>query len=62
PMAVVGLVVDLAAGDAERAPMAEEIVVAGVPLPRLAVAPGVAPLPLVLAALRLPAADIKPRS
>ncbi len=62
PMAVVGLVVDLAAGDAERTPMAEETVVAGVPLPRLAVAPGVAALPLVLAALRLPAADIKPRS
>ncbi|MGN6748071.1 MAG: HPr kinase/phosphorylase [Xanthobacteraceae bacterium] len=47
--AVVGLVVDLAAADAERLPAHREIVIEGVVLPRLAVAPGVAPLPLVLA-------------
>jgi HPr kinase/phosphorylase len=47
--AVVGLVIDLAAADAERLPRDGKIVVEGVTLPRLAVAPGVAPLPLVLA-------------
>jgi HPr kinase/phosphorylase len=49
PCAVVGLVVDLAAPDAERLPVNGELVIEGVALPRLAVAPGVAPLPLVLA-------------
>jgi HPr kinase/phosphorylase len=47
--AVVGLVIDLAAADAERLPLDGKTVVEGVTLPRLAVAPGVAPLPLVLA-------------
>ncbi len=47
--AVVGLVIDLAAADAERLPVDGETVVEGVTLPRLAVAAGVAPLPLVLA-------------
>jgi serine kinase of HPr protein (carbohydrate metabolism regulator) len=47
--AVVGLVVDLAATDAERLPERSEIVVEGVTIPRLAVAPAVAALPLVLA-------------
>jgi HPr kinase/phosphorylase len=47
--AVVGFVVDLAAADAERLPVPGETVVEGVALPRLAVAAGVAPLPLVLA-------------
>ena len=47
--AVVGFVVDLAAADAERLPVPGETVVEGVALPRLAVAVGVAPLPLVLA-------------
>ncbi len=52
PCAVVGLVVDLAAADAERLRAhGEAIVVEGVTLPRLAVAPGVAGLPLVLAML-----------
>ena len=48
--AVVGLVVDLAAADAERLPRAEnrETEIAGIKLPRLAVADGVAALPLVL--------------
>lgn len=47
--AVVRLVIDLAAADAERLPLEGETVVEGVTLPRLAVAPGVAALPLVLA-------------
>jgi hypothetical protein len=45
---VVGLVVDLAAADAERLPDDGKTVVEGVAIPRLAVAPAVAPLPLVL--------------
>lgn len=49
PCAVVGLVVDLAAADAERLPECDETVVGGITMPRLAVAPGVAALPLVLA-------------
>jgi HPr kinase/phosphorylase len=54
PLAVVGWVVDLGAEDAERLPspksrMAE---VSGIRLPRLAVAVGVDPVPLVLADLR----------
>jgi serine kinase of HPr protein (carbohydrate metabolism regulator) len=50
PCAVVGLVVDLAAADAERLPRAEtrETEVASIKLPRLAVADSVAALPLVL--------------
>jgi serine kinase of HPr protein (carbohydrate metabolism regulator) len=51
PVAVVGLVVDLAAADAERLPQAAETVVLGIALPRLAVAAGVDPLPCVLFAL-----------
>jgi HPr kinase/phosphorylase len=49
PCAVVGLVVDLAAADAQRLPERGETVVEGIALPRLAVAPVVAALPLVLA-------------
>jgi HPr kinase/phosphorylase len=49
--AVVGLVVDLAAADAERLPERGESVIEGIALPRLAVAPAVPPLPLVLAML-----------
>lgn len=56
PVALVGLVVDLAAEDAERLPAARETAIEGVRLPRLAVAAGTAPLPAVLAALRSPAA------
>jgi hypothetical protein len=55
-------VVDLAAADAERLPSGEEAVISEVKLPRLAVAPGAAPLPAVLAALRASRGDIKPRS
>ncbi len=50
PRAVVGLVVDLAAADGGRMPAeaAREIVILGVKLPRLAVAAGQEPLPMVL--------------
>jgi hypothetical protein len=53
PCAVVGLVVDLAAADAERLPPGEKrlTVVAGINLPRLAVAPGSGALPGLLALL-----------
>ncbi|HET7848923.1 MAG TPA: HPr kinase/phosphatase C-terminal domain-containing protein [Pseudolabrys sp.] len=52
-VAAVGLVIDLAAADAERLPRpkAAETVVDGVRLPRLAVAAGIEPLPMVLAFL-----------
>ena len=53
-VAAVGLVVDLAAADATRHPEAKSTVVAGVTLPRLPVADGMAPLPMVLAGLRKP--------
>jgi serine kinase of HPr protein (carbohydrate metabolism regulator) len=56
-VAMVGLVVDLAADDAERLPATTETVVLGVRVPRLAVAAGSDPFPPVLAVLRLPAAD-----
>jgi HPr kinase/phosphorylase len=61
--AVVGLVVDLAAPDAERLPVPGETLVSGIPLPRLAVSAGSEPLRLVLAAFSTtPASDIKPAS
>jgi hypothetical protein len=55
PVAVVGLVLDLDTG-AERSPAAAalETVIAGIRLPRLAVACGIDPLPLLLARLREP--------
>jgi HPr kinase/phosphorylase len=51
--ASVGLVVDLAAGDAERLPPPEALVteICGVKLPRIPVGPGYSPLRLVIAAL-----------
>jgi serine kinase of HPr protein (carbohydrate metabolism regulator) len=54
PVATVGRVVDLAAQDADRLPQpeAESATIAGVLLARLAVAAGIDPFPLVLAALR----------
>jgi HPr kinase/phosphorylase len=58
PVGVVGLVVDLAAADAERMPQTLEGEVLGVRLPRLAIAAGADPLPAVLAMLE----NIKPRS
>jgi serine kinase of HPr protein (carbohydrate metabolism regulator) len=53
PSAVVGLVVDLAAADAERLPETERqhAVIAGINLPRLAIAAGDEALPAVLAVL-----------
>jgi HPr kinase/phosphorylase len=56
PVAVVGLVVDLAAADAARNPSADSVTIAGITLPRLGVAAETAPLPLVLAALCIPPA------
>ena len=54
PVAVVGLVVDLGAADAERLPPSRSAAteVAGITLPRLAVAPAMDPIRLVYAALR----------
>jgi HPr kinase/phosphorylase len=46
--AVVGLVVDLEAADAERLPETRNAKIEGVAVPRLAVAPGAAALPVVL--------------
>ena len=58
PLAVVGLVVDLAAEDAERLPVAasRSITIDGVSVPRLPVAPGGDALRLVLAELSSAAA------
>jgi HPr kinase/phosphorylase len=53
PAAVVGLVVDLGAADAVRLPPPGTVTeVAGIALPRLAVAPGMDPIALIHAALR----------
>jgi serine kinase of HPr protein (carbohydrate metabolism regulator) len=54
PAGVVGLVVDLADPATERLPaeLAETAVIEGVRLPRLAVAPGNDPLPLLLTRLQ----------
>lgn len=51
--AVVGLVVDLASEQGARLPDQDDrrTVIAGIPLPRLPVSPGIDPLPLVLMAL-----------
>jgi HPr kinase/phosphorylase len=51
PCAVVGLVVDLAADDAERLPETAQITLEAVKLPRLAAPSGIAALPGVLALL-----------
>jgi HPr kinase/phosphorylase len=53
PVAVVAIVVDLAAADAQRLPVPSEhqTVIEGIPLPRLAVASGSDPMPLVMALL-----------
>jgi HPr kinase/phosphorylase len=56
PCAVVGLVVDLDAADAERLPEKMRIEIEGIDLPRLAIAPGAAALPGVLALLTSSAA------
>ncbi|NWG23414.1 MAG: serine kinase [Pseudorhodoplanes sp.] len=56
PAAVVGLIVDLAAPDALRLPESDQrsAALAGIELARLAVAPAIDPVPLVLAALYRP--------
>jgi len=53
PVAAVGFVIDLGAEDAARHPAEESLVadIAGIRLPRLAVAAGIDPLPAVLAFL-----------
>jgi HPr kinase/phosphorylase len=58
PVAVVRLVVDLGAADAERLPQTSTGSLAGLAVPRLAVAPGVDPLPIVLATLTTVAAGV----
>jgi HPr kinase/phosphorylase len=58
PCAVVGLVVDLAAADAERLPEKKQIEVEGIKLPRFALAAGLEALPGVLALLTSPAVAI----
>jgi HPr kinase/phosphorylase len=59
PLATVGLIADLAAVDSERLPRPQSAIteLAGVRLPRLAVAPGVDPYPVVIAALRTAESD-----
>ena len=61
-LAVVGLVVDLGADDAERLPGAGAAVIDGITLPRLAIAAGTEALQPVIAALASTEGDIKPRS
>ena len=53
--AIVGLVVDLSAGDAERLPAPEALRadISGVVVPRIPVRAGFAPLPMVIAALTM---------
>jgi HPr kinase/phosphorylase len=51
PTAALGWVVDLADVGAERMPQPDETIIDGISLPRLAVAPGRDPFPLVLAIL-----------
>lgn len=60
PLALVGLVVDLAAQDAARHPGPEacQAAIGGVCLPRLAVAAGTSAQSMVLAALKAPPAGI----
>ena len=59
PLAVVGLVVDLAAADADRLPAREALSteILGIKLPRLAVAPSHPALPAILAMLDTTAAS-----
>jgi HPr kinase/phosphorylase len=59
PAAIVGLVVDLAAQDAERLPQPGETVIEGIGLPRLAIAANADPLHLALVFLAVPATGIK---
>ena len=56
PVAVVGSVVDLAAADGERLPAHALVVIAGIQLPRLAVALGESALEIILASCTTSAA------
>jgi HPr kinase/phosphorylase len=60
PVAVIGLVVDLASPDAERlpGPAEQEVAIAGISLPLLAIGPGLDALPAVLARLLTSRAEI----
>ena len=53
--AIVGLVVDLSAADAERLPPPEALTIriSGIKIPRIPVGAGYAPLPLIIAALTM---------
>ena len=63
PCAVVGVVVDLAVAEAERLPAREEtVILEGVTLPRLAVAPAVAALPMILAIVTSDAVNVPKRT
>jgi serine kinase of HPr protein (carbohydrate metabolism regulator) len=61
--AIVGLVVDLAAADAERLPPPEALLtcISNIKIPRIPVGTGVAPLPLVVAALTTTESSISPQ-
>jgi serine kinase of HPr protein (carbohydrate metabolism regulator) len=61
PCAVVGLVVDLEAEDAQRLPDQQNVAISGVTLPRLAVPPGISGLPGLLSLLTLAGADVPPK-
>ena len=63
PVAIVGLVIDLAAADAERLPPPEalRVEIHGTEIPRIPVGVGYAPLPLVIAALTMTAISSLPR-
>jgi len=60
--AMVGMVVDLSAGDAERLPPPEALltIISGIKIPRIPVGTGFAALPLVVAALTMTAISYSP--
>jgi serine kinase of HPr protein (carbohydrate metabolism regulator) len=62
PQAIVGLVVDLAAADAERLPPPQALrtQIYGIEVPRIPAGMGAAPLPLVIAALTMTAISSSP--
>lgn len=63
PQATVGLIVDLAAPDAERLPPQEalRVQIRGIKLPRIPAGIGTSPLPLVIAALTMTAISSSPQ-
>ncbi len=61
PCAVVGLIVDLNAADAERLPEKPTVEIEGIELPRLAVASGAAALPALLAHIAWSGAALDPQ-